>query len=79
MSGVAAKGAEATSAIETIPVASDRHACPRREEGASGQGSGSGNKEGTGLGRVPGMGPTGLGRVPGMGPGRVPGMGPTGF
>ena len=32
-SGAEAKGAEATSATETIPVASDGHACPRREEG----------------------------------------------
>ena len=34
-SGAEAKGAEATSATETIPVASDGHACPRREEGVA--------------------------------------------
>ena len=32
-SGAEAKGAEATSATETIPVASEGHACPRKEEG----------------------------------------------
>ena len=43
-SGVDVKGAEATSATETIPVASDGHACPRREEGVD-KGLALGTKE----------------------------------